>query len=393
MSNRIGEYVERFPIAELLGDLIRMDTQNPPGNEGEAVEYIKQFFEKRAANGQKVAMEVLDHGQGRASLIVKLPGEKKEGLAFVGHLDTVPAEEIDKWKYPPLEAVVEDGKMYGRGGSDMKGGDASMMIAAGYFLDNPVPLPRDLYFIFTADEETGSKGIRAVRQTGVFHKVSEVLVGEPTDNRIGIFEKGAIGIDFTASGKAAHAALPEEGINAIERLGEFIDRLKEACRTERKSRFGDRMSIAVTMTQGGCKNNIIPRQCHSHIDVRTVHPQEHVEIIEHIERLAEEMAQGCGVQIEYRLNQNRLPIQVEEDAKIIRGLQEVYGQMGLEHEFTHVPYYTDMEEIAIEHPLPFAILGPGARDIAHQTNEYILLENVAKVAEIYIRYAAKTTEM
>lgn len=105
-----------------LRELLEIDTQNPPGKEAVIVGYII----KRMALNQS-QYEILDHGEGRASLVVSIPGESSESVMFLGHIDTVPCGDETAWKYKPVHATEDGDRIYGLGSSDMKSGVAIML--------------------------------------------------------------------------------------------------------------------------------------------------------------------------------------------------------------------------------------------------------------------------
>lgn len=386
MKECVLNYMNKFSTEEILRELIQIDTQNPTGNEKEAVNYICQFFKKKCSD---LEVKVIEHDEVRASLIVKIAGTSHEGVAFLGHLDTVPVGDLKKWKTNPFYGKIENGKMYGRGTADMKSGVAVMLMVAGFFLDNHIIPSRDLYFLFTADEEGGSLGIQAIKKTGVFEGVKEVIIGEPTDVQVGIFEKGALGVELCAVGKEAHAAQAEKGINAIECLNEFVARLKKCMLSEQSNSYGDKLSLCITKIIGGNKNNVVPGTAKGYLDIRTIHSDEHGKLLESMQRLIREMKEEYGIEISYEIFQNRMPITVNENDPMIKELHKIFCDLDIQWETISIPYYTDMEEVRKDYPLSFAIFGPGAKEMAHQADEYVVLENVELVASVCTLYASQ----
>lgn len=105
-----------------LRELLEIDTQNPPGKEDMIVRYI---IKRMALNESQY--EIFDHGEGRASLVVSIPGESSESVMFLGHIDTVPCGDETAWKYKPVHATEDGDRIYGLGSSDMKSGVAIML--------------------------------------------------------------------------------------------------------------------------------------------------------------------------------------------------------------------------------------------------------------------------
>src|SRR4030067_1906788 len=135
---------------QLLVDLIKINTSNPPGNEIEAVKYVAKVLDK-----EKIPYEIVESEPGRASLIARLKGDgSKKPLVLLAHLDVVGVEQ-DKWKYDPFSATIKDDYIYGRGAIDDKGmGTVELLIMLELKRKN-VPLKRDLILLLCADEEAG----------------------------------------------------------------------------------------------------------------------------------------------------------------------------------------------------------------------------------------------
>lgn len=389
INSEVEKFFSAYEISPLLQRLIRMDTQNPPGNERAVIDFILDFLEniQKEYPHHETQIQILDHGDNRASLIYKVAGRSREGLAFIGHVDTVPAEDLDNWEHSPLSGEIVGDMMYGRGTSDMKGGVTAMLACAEYLLMRREELPRDVYFIFTADEELGSIGIYAVADSGIWKDFSRVIVCEPTSNQLGIFEKGAICISVSALGKASHAAHPETGINAIEMLFEFYSRLRATMSRSYVSDFGDRSSICLTTISGGVKNNMVPDSASATLDIRTVNAAENCAVLDVLPKICEDMERTFGVKIQTEIVYDKIPLKTERIASIVRELEALYQALHYPFQTTKVCYYTDMAVLYQECPLPFVILGPGQMDCIHQANESIMLEKVKQAAVIYTLYA------
>ena len=149
MTETIDKTIYQRPV-ELLQRLIRFDTSNPPGNERGCVEYIRDLL---AAHG--IEAELYAKHPDRPNLVARLRGKNPDvpPLLLYGHVDVVPAGDVDAWQFPPFEGRVEDGFVWGRGALDMKGAVVMMLCAfIKTHLEGPVP-PGDVVFCALADEE------------------------------------------------------------------------------------------------------------------------------------------------------------------------------------------------------------------------------------------------
>src|SRR4030042_250565 len=137
---------------ELLQNLIRFDTSNPPGNELECIKYINEIFANAGFETQIIAKD-----PNRPNLITRLKGQGKTSpLLLYGHVDVVPVEN-QEWKYPPFEAKIAEGYLWGRGTLDMKGGVAMMVSALLLSKSENITPPGDVVLAIVSDEEQGSQ--------------------------------------------------------------------------------------------------------------------------------------------------------------------------------------------------------------------------------------------
>ncbi len=195
---------------ELTQTLIRMDTINPPGNEEPAARYLGELLK---GAGLQVSYPRL--GENSTGLIAVVPGESsKLPLVFTGHLDTVPVGDAP-WDSPPHGAEIKDGRLLGRGASDMKSGIAAMVVTALHLAQEPEG-EHGVVFVFTAGEETGCDGALQMKESGVLpREAGAIVVAEPSGNIPLLGHKGVLWLECTAKGKSAHGSMPDLGDNAI----------------------------------------------------------------------------------------------------------------------------------------------------------------------------------
>ncbi|MEM5872549.1 MAG: M20/M25/M40 family metallo-hydrolase, partial [Candidatus Aenigmatarchaeota archaeon] len=157
---------------ELTQELIRINSENPPGNEKEIAKYIKDFLDEL-----KISTEIIEFEKNRFDVIASIG--KGKGLMLNGHLDTVPAGE--NWKYDPFEGKIVNGKIYGRGASDMKGGLASILTAVKNL--SKENFKKKLLLTFVADEEVALKGSEYLikNKKEIFKDVKYGIIGECTN--------------------------------------------------------------------------------------------------------------------------------------------------------------------------------------------------------------------
>ncbi len=211
-------------------DLIRIDTTN--GNETEAAAYLQDYLASAGVEADVVARD-----PARGNLVARWPGAgDAPSLAYVGHLDVVPADPRD-WTHPPFEAVVDDGWLFGRGAVDMKNEVAARCVAAAELARSGFRPRGDLWLLMVADEEDGADdvGMRWLLESRPDIRPA-LAVNEGGGQRLpladgrtvltlSIGEKGTQPVRVTALGEAGHASMPTLGDNAVPRLGELLRRI------------------------------------------------------------------------------------------------------------------------------------------------------------------------
>jgi acetylornithine deacetylase/succinyl-diaminopimelate desuccinylase-like protein len=223
---------EGADAVELLRDLIRFDTTNPPGGEAECIAFLADYLRMAGLDP-----EVLSPGGGRANLVVRLRGrgDGTQGpLLLHGHVDVVAAEAA-RWTHPPFAGEVHDGQVWGRGAIDMKNMVAMSVAVLGLLARLQIPLRRDVIFAAVADEEAGCAAgcgwlvaehpekVRAEYALGEGGGFSLYVGGRPV-YPIQVAEKGACWIRATARGATGHGSMPRPD-NAVVRLARFLDRV------------------------------------------------------------------------------------------------------------------------------------------------------------------------
>ena len=366
----------------VLEQLVRIDTRQPEGNEADLVQWIQNFL---PAGVEQVR---INHSPNRASLIVKMEGrEKTGGAAFIGHLDTVAYSEPKQWKYPPLQAVTEDGILYGRGSADMKGGVAAMLLSMRWIAENKKQLRTPVYFCFTADEEMNGIGVRAVRDSGYLDGIREAVICEPSGERIGTCEKGALWVRIAIHGVASHASRPELGVNAIDHAIWLFESLKKEIDKGDTHEILGRSTVSVTRMNGGIMTNIIPSEVEMELDIRTIPGVSHQGLLNLIEQLKKEM---CTIKPELRMEvevlNDRSALESSRNHPFVEGFLKSAALSDIHTDKKGLCFYTDASQLIPKLEVPFVIAGPGEDEMAHRMNEAISLESVARYTECYCRY-------
>ncbi|VWL87435.1 M20 family metallopeptidase [Burkholderia lata] len=358
------------PVA-LTRQLVGFGTVNPPGNE----EALARFL---AGELEAAGFEVILHafGEGRLNLIARIRGaDDRAPIGFTGHLDTVPLGAT-AWRFAPHGEIV-DGRLYGRGASDMKAGIAAFIAACVTHRDL-LQLGSGVELILTGGEETGCEGARAIVDTraDLLRPLGALIVGEPTSNRALIGHKGALWLKGTVHGVTAHGAMPEEGLNAIYLAAESVLRLSTFEPGNAHAVMG-RPTLNVGTIRGGLNINSVPDRTEFSIDVRTVPGIDHACLTERL--------RGHLGYVELSPVVDLPPVLSDPDDGWVARVIALCDAGGAASPASRtVQYFTDAAILspATGYP-PTVILGPGEPDMAHKTDEYCRLDRLQDAVQLY----------
>jgi acetylornithine deacetylase/succinyl-diaminopimelate desuccinylase-like protein len=345
--------------AETLGELVMLKS-TPEDDIKPMVDYVSDRL-------RRMGLETRYHNKAGRPAIIAQSG--KAGVLLSGHLDTVP-HGVD-WDYEDGETV--EGKMYGRGACDMKGGCAAILVAAEHLAEAEVPFS----VCFTTDEETGMKGAEAAAKDEAMKTASAILVAEPTGFDIVVKEKGLLQFRLMTSGVSAHASMPDLGENAITKLTAMLCKLEDLARVPHDPLAS--LTLCIDMIKGGTQINVIPDECVADIDTRYPASMTHETVLELVrDRIGK---RGYELKILHQLD----PVETDPDLPAVRTLKEVVGSKA---KLITVPYATEMVMFKGHGNATF-VCGPGDPKVCHCDNEHIDVSQVTRAVEIYVKYCTK----
>ena len=360
-------------VVSLTKKLLSFNTISPPGNESEIAGFVGDLL---AGCGFDIEYSVFE--ENRLHLIAeKGLSSKKPPIILSGHFDTVPLGNKE-WSVAPFAGKVKNGKIWGLGSSDMKGGLAAMILASiGAFAENPPE--GGIRIVFTAGEEMGCQGIsKLVREKRLHGKASAIIVGEPTANLPATGHKGAIYLNVVTRGRTAHSSMPELGDNAIYKAARAITKIMDFNFGAERDPLLGMPTVNVGRINGGMNINSVPDHAEFTIDFRTTTKVDHRKILE---RLMAEI--GSETEIETLVDLK--PVYTPEKDPFV---QLVYKVCGIKKPMIGfpkaLPYLTDGAILQrFYHDAPTVILGPGQPEMAHQTDEYCFVKELEKSVRIY----------
>ncbi len=379
--NEVVNLITKDEVVELAQKMVQFNTVNPPGNEKILADFLDEKFKS-----YDIDSEIIDLGDNRANVIGRIKGSgERKALLLNGHLDVVPPGDVE-WEHGPFSGAVVDGKLYGRGSADMKGGLAGMIMAAKAVKTAGIPLKGDLIVAGTAGEEDDSIGAFHFLENDGLKDVGGILIGEPTSCEINIAEKGAFWVEITAYGKTAHGAFPQEGVNAILHANLILNEIQKYEYKYTKNDFLGDPTLNISTISGGVKTNVVPDKCSFTIDMRTVPSIDHDDIIKDFEAIISRLKEDHpDLNATVKVINNRPAVETNPDHEFIKSAQKVAKDIfNKDLEPKGVSFYTDAAVFLPTTNLPAIIYGPGASDMAHQPNEHITIDNLWEATQFYI---------
>ncbi len=376
---RLLAAVREETVVKLLQQVIQIESTNPPGNELDLARWLADYFAHAG-----VEAEVLQYEGKRANLVARLPGSgNRPALIFSAHMDTVPAGVVP-WTFPPFSGTLHEGRVYGRGAADMKGGLAAMAQAAVILAQSGISLGGDLIVAFSYDETYGLRGAQQLVKGGYLEGAGAVLISEPSSLDVFIAEKGALWLKCRAKGKTAHGSMPQLGQNAILEMVHFLHRVEESLDLSAAPHplLGE-PTFTVGTIQGGVTINVIPDACEAQLDIRLVPGMDHQKVVQQVQQLGED-------RVEVEILDWKKPVESDPNAEIVGlSLQAVEEVTGLPRQPKGVSYYTDGTVIANSLQIPMVIVGPADTGMTHQPDERVETSRLVEAVKIYLLIAAR----
>jgi succinyl-diaminopimelate desuccinylase len=400
----------RDELVALTQDLIRFPTINPPGDAYRpCAEYLGERLRKRGFKVEYVRAEGTpgdSDAYPRTNVIARWEGSAPGPCVhFNSHIDVVEAGE--GWTVPPFDGVVKDGRVYGRGACDMKGGLAASVIAVEALIDSGVPLPGALEISGTADEESGGYGgVAYLAERGWFSKprVDHVIIPEPLNvDRVCIGHRGVWWSEITTEGRIAHGSMPFLGDNAVRHMGAVIDELErrifpqlashstkmpvvpDGARTPTlniNSIHGGQPDVA---PGGGLPSPVVPDSCRMVLDRRLLIEEDLEEVKAGIRAMLDGLTQ-TRPDFRYKIRDlfEVRPSMTEPERPVVRFTCEAVEQvLGTTAQIVCSPGTYDQKHIDRIGKLRDCIAyGPGILDLAHQPDEYVGIEDMVNSAKV-----------
>lgn len=394
-------------LFNLCGKLIQAGGENPPGDVSEVATTIEHFLHEEGIKYWRYEPE-----KGHASIVSTI-GKGKPILILCGHIDVVPAGDLKNWAFHPYSGEIRDGKILGRGATDMKGGVAAMLMASALLKEFENQLNGTAVLASVSDEETQRAGCGAL---GLLEEQrlhgNACLITEPSGYldlgyQIVAGERGVCWLKIVAQGKPAHGSTPIMGENAILRLMEEVPKLKllekhvvktpgdalplvrngkKILRKVAKNRGVSQLELAKSLDhytvnlgtiQGGTKVNVVPEKCEAEVDIR-------IPAGGNIKGVEDFLRNTFSEHTRFHIVNSIAPSYTPANEKLI-GIVQVQGKkvFGYKPPAIYMTATSDAHSFREFLGIPTIAFGPGYGEMGHAYNEFVYAEDVLKMAIVY----------
>lgn len=366
---------------EILADIVGIESVND--NELEVANYLHDLLQKHHIDSKVIKLT-----DTRANLVAEI-GNGSPVLAVSGHMDVVSPGDPSKWQTPPFKLTEdEEGRLHGRGASDMKSGLAAFVISMIELHEQGLPENGTVRLLATAGEEIEGHGAKAFYKDGYMDDVDALVIAEPSKDKIIYAHKGSMDIRVTSNGKSVHSSMPSLGYNAINPLVDFVNRINQAYNsiTENNDLLGDSV-VSATIFNGGSQVNSIPDYAEAEFNVRTIPEADN----DSYQKLFEQIAKNVKVDApDSDLNidtyMSRPPVFTKGDNRLVDIAQSLSKKyLGKEVPKKASPGVTDASDLVVDkgEDFSFIMFGPGETSQAHVIDEYVNKEDYLNFIDLF----------
>lgn len=400
---------------KILSDIVAIETVDR--NEEDVANYLATLLGEYGIDSKVIPTGI----PGRANLVAEI-GAGSPVLAISGHMDVVSAGNAEAWTSDPYTLTERDGKLFGRGSTDMKGGLAALVIAMIEIKEQGLLERGTLRLLATYNEENGAVGSIQLEEAGYVSDVDAIVIGEPTTGMIHPSHKGSMNFVVSSRGKSVHSSRPRGGINAIDPLMDFALAFKQAFKEATKDiSFGQldfspvlnlygavegddagnqeldqllkQPTFNVTVFRGGDQVNTIPDHAEVVFNIRTV-PEFDNEAVKGVFSEVYQEFLDKGADFDLQLTLDLKPLNGGVNSDLVQ-LTKTLGATYLNQDLEVVPMTggTDGANFVANKPAgyPIIIFGPGSTT-SHQIDEYVDKDEYLTFVNLYIDLLATYLE-
>ena len=417
LLNKVFEIIEKSEdnIVELCQDLIRFPTVNPPGNDYKAcVEYIGDRLKVRGFKVEYIRAFGTPGDSSefpRYNVVARYDtGRPGPCVHFNSHIDVV--ETGEGWTKDPFAADLIDGKIYGRGACDMKGGMASSIIAVEALIDSGIELMGAIEISGTGDEESGGLGgVAYLAEKGYFSKdrVDHVIIPEPLNvDRVCLGHRGVWWAEIETHGRIAHGSMPFLGDCAVRHMGAVVANFEDKLYPAMAARYtsmpvvpegAKQSTLNINSIHGGqAEGNeglpapCVPDSCRMIIDRRFLVEEELGEVKSEVINILSSLEKSReGFSFDIRDMLEVIPSMTDSNSPVVKAtVASIEDVLGITPELICSPGTYDQKHIDRIGNLKDCIAyGPGILELAHQPDEYVVVEDMINSAKVMASSAYK----
>lgn len=370
--------MEKEKKISILQDVIRIKSVN--GNEKEVAEYFQNLLKE-----YDIESELVDYEEpGRSNLVATIQKGEGKTLGISGHLDVVSAGDESQWKYPPYDAHIEGNKLYGRGSTDMKSGTTALVLSLIEMKEEGIEFEGTIKLLLTVGEEVGELGSMQLTELGYADDLDALLIAEPTSYSIVYAHKGSINYTVESHGKSSHSSMPEEGINAINQLNQFITKANKEMDEVTDKYENDilgKFIHNITVIEGGDQVNSIPDYAKVEANIRSIPEFSNDQTVELLEKIIDEINEDLDGTLKLIVDFDKQPVESDPDSELIQNIQNIFDE---NLPLIGISATTDAAEFTkAEKDFDVVIFGPGVPSLPHQVDEYVEIDNYLEFIDVY----------
>jgi acetylornithine deacetylase len=374
--------IDTDALTATLARMVQIDSINPFFNDGKGDERAIAAFVSEELRRLGLRVETFEPEPGRVSVVGTLPGTGGgRSLMLYGHMDTVGVQGMAE----PFSGAVRDGRMYGRGTYDMKGGLAACLAAAKAVVESGTRLSGDLLVCGVADEEVASLGMfEVVRHV----RPDMAIVTEATELDVCVAHKGFCWLEVETVGRAAHGSRFDEGIDANLRMGRFLGRLEELEQELRRRPPHPLVgppSLHAGVLRGGTAPSVYAALCRLEVERRTIPGETEAGCVAELQAIVDRLAAADPTfQARVRPTLTREAFEVDVDAPLVQAVAAAAAAVrGERPAFLGHSYWMDAAVLSSA-GVETVVIGPSGAG-AHADVEWVDLGSVHRLAEILAR--------
>jgi acetylornithine deacetylase/succinyl-diaminopimelate desuccinylase family protein len=380
----IFKSIDYAAIVDLTRELVRMPTVNPPGDCSEISQVLRSRMQSA---GLETAIIEGQPGKTNVFGLLRASPATPRTILLSGHMDVVGPGEISAWRFEPFSATVAEEAIWGRGSVDMKGALAAQLFAVKALKESFGRLPVNVMLGATVDDEiAGDMGQKYVLERGLPHlewpRPELHVLGEANHLNVTGEFKGRLWVRIVLQGKAAHGGAPQEGVNAIEKMVEYLHRVKELPRASHALLGADTMNLGTL--HGGTRVNAVADECEATLDLRfSGRPAEEQRRRFH-DALEEFQRQDGDFTVkEFSVFERRDPVRIAPEAPEVGAVSRgIANALGRQPAFLGTLSAGDAYH-SLKAGIPAVWVGPGDIRQLHAPDEHMPLADLRAAAKVY----------